>query len=563
MRTRKVVSLAVLGLGAIAIVVFLVGRASRIANRLLTDWAVATVAEESDSVYQLTLSRVQVNWARRRVRVDSIAVATHRGANARRPQSLPGLHLALHGCTISGVHIVTLARGGGLIADSFGCRTGSLLVEMPRSPGPAPAERAFVERKPFLVFQRGLRPPLYAPRVRIARVVFPHLAVDVRLPRTARGAIRLQLERLRWSMGELAIDPADTAAAFRPLFSRTIELAANTFITHSDRRTAIRVGLLRTSLTDSTLEVRGVGFAPNGSNAAFTRSRRYRSDLVRLSVGRITAQGIDFGALVAGEGVRARHIEVDSLRIDVTSDKRLAKRPSRPPRRTPQQWIAGLDETLSLDSLLVRHGEVVYREHVAGRAEDGVLTFARIAGAAANVRHFVGRRTTRDPMTLTARAHIQNVGQLDVRVAVPLDAPRFDMTLRGTLGAMPALALNPFVVETRALQIERGEVAGVAFSMAVKNGVAVGTITPRFSDLSVSVTRSGSEGILGGGGIVGGAARGIASFATKWRLRANNPDSPAQAPRVGTISHTFTPDETLIAFLWVSLRDGLFLVMKK
>ena len=137
------------------------------------------------------------------------------------------------------------------------------------------------------------------------------------------------------------------------------------------------------------------------------------------------------------------------------------------------------------------------------------------------------------------------------------------MTLRGTLGAMPAPVLNPFVVETRALQIEGGEVGGVAFTMAVKNGFAVGTITPRFNDLSVSVTRRGSAGILGGGGIVGGAARGIDSFATKWRLRANNPDSPAQAPRVGTIRHTFTPDETLIALLWVSLRDGLFLVLKK
>jgi len=118
-------------------------------------------------------------------------------------------------------------------------------------------------------------------------------------------------------------------------------------------------------------------------------------------------------------------------------------------------------------------------------------------------------------------------------------------------------------VETRAMQIEGGQVAGVDFTFTVRNGVAVGTITPRFTDLTVSITRSGSGGILGGGGLLGGAARGIASLAAKLKLRANNPDKPTEAARIGTIYHTFAPNETLIAFLWFSLRDGLLVVMKK
>lgn len=568
---RTAIGLAILGLLAAVCVFGAVWRASWIVNRLLRYWAAGAIAQQSGGVYQLHLGHTRFDWALRRVAVDSISLTTRRAINERRPQSLPGLRLALYGCTISGVHFVTLVRRAGLIASWFGCRSGSLVVEVPRGvrtggPGelsPAPAGRAFGERPAFLVFQQGVRLPSYAPRVRIARVLFPRLALDVRLPRTAGGATRLELERLQWSMADLVIDPADATAAARPLFSRTIELVANNFITHPDRATAVRVGLLRTSLTDSTLEVRGVGFAPTVSGAEFRRSRRYRRDLIRLTVGHITAQGIDFGAFIARQGVHARRIEVDSFRIAVTSDKRLPKGPPGPPRRTPQQWIADLDETLSLDSLRVRNGEVVYREHAAGRARPGVFTFARIEAAAANVSHLVGRRTSGDPMTLTARAHIQDAGQLDVRVVVPLDAPRFDMRFRGTLGAMSARVLNPFLVETGALQIENRQVAGVSFSVAVRNGVAIGTITPRFNDLSVSVTRSGSEGILGGGGILGGAARRIASFAAKLMLRANNPDSPANAPRIGTIGHAFTPDETLIAFLWSSVRDGLLLVVRR
>jgi hypothetical protein len=569
MSKRKAIGLAVL---AVLAVVFVFGarwRAAWIFDRLLRDWATGIVAEASGGVYQLGLGRVHVDVSLRRVRVDSISLTTHGPVNERRPQPLPGLRFALSRCTISGVHIATLIRSNGVIAGSFGCRSGSVALELPRHAGGAKTSRSAAagrvsgERQPFLEFQQAVRPPAYAPRVRIARVAFPRLALDVRLPRTTRGAIRLELERLNWSMTDLAIDPADTAAATRPLFSRTIELAATNFVTHPDRATAVRVGMLRTSLTDSTLELRDVDFAPTGSNAAFTRSQRYRNDLVRLTVGRIAAQGVDFGALIVGEGVWARRIDVDSFRIDVTSDKRLPVNPRGHPHRTPQQWIAGLDETLSLDSLRVRDGEVVYREHAAGRDNVGVFTFTRIEATATNVTHVVGRRTSGAPMTLSATARIQDAGQLAVRAVVPLDAPRFDMTLRGTVGAMPAMAFNTFVVKTQALQIERGQLAGIAFSVAVKNGVASGTITPRFNDLSVSVTRRGSEGLLGNRGIFGGAARGIASLAAGLALRQDNPDRPMSAPRVGAIDRTFTPDQPLIGFLWSSVRDGLLAVVKK
>jgi hypothetical protein len=413
------------------------------------------------------------------------------------------------------------------------------------------------------VFQQGVRLPPYAPRIRIARVVFPQIALDVRLPRTAHGAIRLELESLEWTMADLVLDPTDTSAAARPLFSRRIDLQATDFLTHPDRATVVRVAWLRTSLTDSTLEIRGVSFAPSKGGAAFRRSRRYRHDLIELSAGRLTAQGIDFGALLVGDGVRARRIEVDSFRIEIRNDRRRPEGPSRRPHRTPQQWVADLDETLRLDSLQVRNGEVVYRQHAAGRARPGVFTFANIEAAAENVNHVVGRHTRRDPMTLTARAHVQHAGRLDLHVVVPLDAPRFALTMRGTLGAMSALAFNPFVVETQALRMEHGRVATIDFRLAVENGVARGTITPRYNDLSVSITRSGSDGILGSGGILGGAARGIASLAAGTRLRSDNPDDPASAPRIGTIRRRFTPDQTLIAFLWAGVRDGLLSVVRK
>ena len=565
---RTAVGLGILGFFAVALILGAVWRASSIVNRLLREWAAGTIAQESEGVYELALGKVHFDWALRRVAVDTIGLATRRAVNERRPQSLPGVRLALYDCTISGVHFLTLIGSGGLVAGSFGCREGRLAVELPRDrigadPDSVPTGLAFGERRAFLVFQQALRLPAYAPRVRIERVSFPRLALDVRLHRTTGAASRLQLERLEWTMADVVIDPADTTAAARPLFSRSVELVATNFVTHPDSATAMQVGLLRTSLTDSTLEIHDILYAPSTTGVEFRRAQSYRHDRISVAVGHLTAEGIDVGAFVLGQGVRARRVQVDSLRVDVFRDKRKRVDPVRTAHRTPQQWVANLDETLSLDSLLVHGGQVVYREHAVGRAQPGVVTFARIEAQAANISHFVGRWTNEDPMTLTARAQVQGVGRLDVRATVPLDGPRFDLSFSGALGPMPASAFNAFVVPTAALQVESGQVAGAAFSVSVRNGVATGTITPLFNDLTVSVTRSGSDGILGGGGFVGGAARRVASFASRFKLRDNNPDRPLRAPMAGTIHHTFTPDETLIAFLWNGVRDGMLTVMKR
>jgi len=540
-------------------------RAAWIVNQLLGSWAEATVAEKSGDVYRLDVGRVRFNLALRRVAVDSILVTTNRTLNVLRPRPLAALRFTFHQCTISGVHLTTLILNGGLIAESFGCRSVSVAVVVPASDGlPDTVGQPRAARRAFLAVQQSLRLPPFAPRFRIARSDFPRVSLDFRLQRVRGGDTRLQLGDLRWRIGGFAIDPADTAAAARPLFSQSVELATGNFVGHLDRTTAVHVGALQASLTDSTLDIRAVAFAPPVSDAAFGRSQRYRRGLIKSTVGRIAVQGIDVGAFVLGQGLRARRIELDSMRLDIMSDRRRASNPQRQRRRTPQGWFAGLDRTVSVDSVVIKHGEIVYRERRGDYPRAGVLTFARLDAVAVNVRHFRGRRTSSDPMTLSATAHLQNIGRLDAQFVVPLDAQRFDMSFRGTLGAMPATSFNPFIRETMALRLTNGRVVGISFHATVTDGVARGSVTPRYNDLTVAVTQRGSSGIMGRGGILGGAARGIASFFGNWmKVRANNPDDVAATPRSGTIRHTFTSDETLPAFLWAGVRDGLLAVVKR
>ena len=550
---RKVTGVVVLGVLA-AVLLGVVGwRASGIIKLLLGKWAAAAVAHGSGGVYRLDVGQVRLNWLLRRVTVDSVRLTTNVGVNAKRVPPLLDLKVAFDRCTLSGVHLVTLALGRGLVAGSFGCRKGSVALSGIRAPQGAPIP-------PFLVPSTTPSPPAKVPRVRISRVAFPNLALSVRLPHAGPGETRFALERARWSMVDFAIDPSDSAAASRPLFSRVVELAVDSAVIRPDSITAARIGHIRASLTDSTLDAEGIGFAPSVTLAEFERGP-FRPDIVQVGAARVRVQGMDFGALVLGLGVRARRVTADSLRVKITSDYRGMQRVMS--HRTPQQWIAELGQTVEVDSIAVHGGEVEYREVRPDQDWPGVLTFGHIEAMAAPVRHINGRKAIADSMILAATAELLHAGRLDVRIAFPFDAPAFDMAYRGTLGPMPATAFNLILEHLENWKIARGQVEKITFSAAVHNGVANGTLTPLYTDLSVAVTGQGSGGILGLHGIIGGAFRGLASAVAGSKLNGRNPDAPGKAPRSGAIRHVFAASETLPGFLWVSLREGLLAVIKK
>src|SRR2546423_6544435 len=188
-RRRTVIGLAVL-------TALLAGgawwRAAWIANQLLRSWAAGIIAEKSGDVYRLDVGRIRVNFALRRIAVDSILLTTNRTLNTLQPRPLAVLGFAFRPCTINRVHLITLILNSGLIADSFGCRAVSVAVVVPPSIGlPDTLGQLHAAPRALLTVQQSLRLPSFAPRVRIARSDFPHVSLDFRLQRARASDARL------------------------------------------------------------------------------------------------------------------------------------------------------------------------------------------------------------------------------------------------------------------------------------------------------------------------------------------------------------------------------------
>jgi hypothetical protein len=559
-RRRTIVgSLALITL----IVAALAWRASWISHRLLRSWAAATIHEKSGAVYRLDVGRIRFNIALRRITVDSMLVTTNDSANTARAHPLATLGIVFRDCRISGIHVGKLIRNRGFVAGDLGCKVvNARFVVPPGTPDTiAGSEQPLTLRE----MQQRIALPSFAPMIKVAHVDFPDVKLDFHIQRAKGAKSRVQLDHFRWRMTGFDLDPSNAVSALRPIFSKTIELAADSLVFFPDSNMVLRVSSVFASLTDSTLDVKGVSYRPALGRAAHASRKPYRRKYTTTRVASIAARGVDVRALFLGRGLRARSVTLDSLMLDVTNDHILPVKPgAKPRRRTPQQWIADLNTLVRVDSVLLQRGRVEYRLRRPERKDFGLITFGRINALALGVNTGPSGAATRAPLRLSFTTQFQDSARLTAHFAVPLRGRRFDMTYRGTLGPMSAGHLNQFVEATTPMRIVRGEVVGIEFGATVSNGLTLGTVTPRYNNLTFAVNQEGSNGLKGRNGFFGSIARTVASFAVNWKgINAGNPGDPRNTPQAGKIHHPFRTEEALVDYIWYGLRDGLADVLRK
>ena len=588
---RKLVvgSVIVVGVAALGLW-FSISRATRLINGLLRDFASAETARLTDSTYILNVGALSFDWPQRKVTLDSVLLTTDTARNARRAEPLAATRAVLRNCTLSGIQITTLVLGRGLVAGGFGCSDVLFATDKPAGLEPAadsahpaarPATPAASPATPaahptaapqagpaaapgaFLALQQGLALPSQVPALRLSRISFPNVAITL-VQRYERGdRLEFVLERAQLRITGLAIDPADSAAALRTLFSESVVLSAENAAFRPDTSTSVSLGRLDVNLNDSSVAIRDFAFGPLITDEAFARQSPWRRERIRASARLLAFKGLDINLFARSGALRVRTLELDSLLFEIRGDKRKPPRPGpKPPKRSVQGFMAARPRSLQIDTIRITNSQVAYEEFAKNRDTPGRLVFARLNAVGTSFLHQRGVTTRAHPFLLEATTFLMGRGRLRVAFEVPLDAPDFTMRTVGSLGPTPASALNPFISLILPAAVKGGQLNSVTFVFRVENGRARGTLTPLYTGLAVDVTGRGMTGVLGNRGIIGGIARGAAELAAGFKVRGNNPDKPDRPPKVGTIDHTFH-GESLPTFFWNAIKKGLLPVVVK
>jgi hypothetical protein len=338
-----------------------------------------------------------------------------------------------------------------------------------------------------------------------------------------------------------------------------ITIAAERFA-RRQRDQQLLVAKFQMNVPAGTASVDSLRYGPDGNDAAFQRRHRYRTDRMILSAGSIAVAGLDLPAFLSRSDILLRRADAAEVELDILTDKRKASAPGRQaPRRFPQQALRELGLVVGADTITVA-GEARYREHAPDAARPGVVTFRNLKATLLNLTTDPARQTDSTPFRLVADARLMGAGAFHFELEMPLLSERFAMRYSGRLGAMPVSALNGFASDGAGIRFTRGQIEGIRFNAVVTDGRARGTIVPRWTDLGIELPGLSRKNT----GIFGGIKRAAAKFvANAFMVRDDNTAGRKEPPRDGVISHRWNGRESLLQFLWNSLRDPLVPLMKK
>ncbi len=326
------------------------------------------------------------------------------------------------------------------------------------------------------------------------------------------------------------------------------------------RDAQLLVQRLAVSVPSGTAQIDSLRLGPDGSDAAFQRRNRYRTDRLVLSAASINVAGLDFPAYLQRGVFRSRLAAASDVDFDLLTDKRKATAPGRQtPNRYPQRFLRELGLSMQVDTVTLT-GEARYREHALDAPRPGTVVFRDLRATLLGFSTDPAGDSAAAPFRLIADAKLMGRGAFHFELELPLFSETFAMTYRGRLGPMPTEALNAFAADGAGVRFTSGSIQSIQFEATVSGGRARGRIMPRWEGLGVEFPGMSRKST----GLLGGIKRAAAKFiANAFLVRDDNRTGEKEPPQNGVIDHRWTGRESLPQFLWNSLRDPLVGLMRK
>lgn len=317
----------------------------------------------------------------------------------------------------------------------------------------------------------------------------------------------------------------------------------------ADGLTEFRLDSMRASSRDSSILLYGGRYQPVGSDEEFLRRLDWREDRIRAIVPHIELRGVDFGRLPP-RGIVARTIRLDSVDVDVLTDRRIPARGGAP--WLPHSLVQSFEGALALDSVRVR-GRIQYADRPAGEGtRPGRIAFADFDGRILGISNEPGA----PPMVITATTRLFDA-PVEVRLEVPLEVDRFFMSMEGRVGPVDLDELNSLTVPLEGVEFQAGRLEGVRFDIDVDGPSAGGTVWAAYHDLDVQLVdrRTGEGGLFDD----------IKSFlANNFVFRGDNmPDVEGRTgSEPGAVEYYVPATDPFFSRIWGPIRSGLMAIAR-
>lgn len=294
------------------------------------------------------------------------------------------------------------------------------------------------------------------------------------------------------------------------------------------------------------LRIGGFDLGPTQDDETYFKGRAYNSDRFRVRGSNVQLQDIDFSSLSSQTALHVRTIDVGTLDLDIMSNRRLRGDPSSGIAMMPNELARNVPFLLAVDSVIVGSASIRYGERWKHSAVPALLTWKGIKVLATNLRN--SQDQMEKPLTIWAKGTFLSRSTMEATFTMPLTAPVYTLSARGTLGRFDVTELNGFLPIAENVKIKSGIASSAAFSYTIKGRSCTGVVQPHFTDLEIAVLdkkTKESSGIF----------NSIISFVANWIVIKN--DNDGEDYKDGVIRYTLPKDAAIMQTIWFPIREGL------
>jgi hypothetical protein len=254
----------------------------------------------------------------------------------------------------------------------------------------------------------------------------------------------------------------------------------------------VDLGEVALDVADNSLKLKNVKLTPKYSKAHFGKKVKKQTDRFDAKIGSLELHGLDLKRLIRSGGIKLNSIRIDSLNLEIFRDKNDPFDFNNFPK-FPWQGLTKINRYLQIDTIEVTNSAIFYEELAEGRTEAGKVPLGKVRISLYNVSNDPVYISKHGPMICKFEAKAFNQGDLVMNLNIPADLSSDEFSFSGRIGPMDMRAFNSITELNVLVNIEKGTLDSLIFSVHANNVYATGELTMVYDSLKINVLAKDNE----------------------------------------------------------------------
>ncbi|HLP29631.1 MAG TPA: hypothetical protein VK147_13415 [Candidatus Didemnitutus sp.] len=293
------------------------------------------------------------------------------------------------------------------------------------------------------------------------------------------------------------------------------------------------------------ITIRQFNLGPSQNDVEYFATKKYNNDRFRIKGTQLRLGAIDFAALTARTALHVKTVDLAKFDLDIASNKRLRSDPATEHPLMPNEIMATIPFSLSIDTIRVDSATILYGERWKHSVKPAELWWSGVKMMAVHLTNTPDQMER--PFNVWARGVFVGQAMMEASFTIPLTSKVYTLTAKGALGKMNITHLNSFLPIADNLHISSGVARASSFAFTIRGRKCVGVVEPHFTNLQFNIVNKKTKKT--------GFFDGIASFLANWLVIKNDNDGDGYAP--GKIRYTIPKDAAIMQTVWFPIRSGI------